>query len=173
MHHQGTPRKKGASGQVEGFGPSPVDRGKLGTKRHLLTSGEGLPLSIVVSGANINDLTMLEELLDGRVVPIPETAVAEGLHLCLDKGYDYKLCREAAEERNYTVHIPRKLTQELPEGTERHPARRWVVEVCHSWMNRFRRLLVRWEKTRRNYLGFVQLAICLIIYRKLRRRLSG
>lgn len=129
----------------------------------------------MVSGANINDLTMLAELLDGRVVPIPETATAAGLHLCLDKAYDYKPGREAAKERNFTLHIPRELTQELPEGTERHPARRWVVEVCHSWMNRFRRLLVRWEKTLRNYIGFAQLAICLIIYRKLRRRaqLSG
>lgn len=140
-----------------------------------MTSGEGLPLSIVISGANINDLTMLSEMLDGRVVPIPETAVAEGLHLCLDKAYDYKPGRDAAQERLYTLHIPRQLTEELPEGTVRHPARRWVVEVCHSWMNRFRRLLVRWEKTLRNYLGFAQLAICLIIYRKLRRRirLSG
>ena len=129
----------------------------------------------MVSGANTNDLTMLAELLDGRVVPIPETATAAGLHLCLDTAYDYKPGREAAQERNFTLHIPRELTQELPEGTERHPARRWVVEVCHSWMNRFRRLLVRWEKTLRNYIGFAQLAICLIIYRKLRRRarLSG
>ena len=57
----------------------------------------------------------------------------------------------------------------------RHPARRWVVEVCHSWFNRFRRLLVRWEKKASNYLGFVQLAACLIISRKLRhhRLLSG
>jgi putative transposase len=129
----------------------------------------------VISGANINDLTMLPEMLDGRVVPIPETAVAKGLHLCLDKAYDYKPGRDAAQERLYTLHIPRELTQEMPEGTVRHPARRWVVKVCHSWMNRFRRLLVRWEKTLRNDLGFAQLAICLIIYRKLRRRirLSG
>jgi putative transposase len=129
----------------------------------------------VISGANINDLTMLSEMLDGRVVPIPEEAVTAGLHLCLDKAYDYKPGHKAAEERLYTLHIPRELTEELPEGTVRHPARRWVVEVCHSWMNRFRRLLVRWEKTLRNYLGFAQLVICLIIYRKLRRRsrLSG
>jgi putative transposase len=130
----------------------------------------------VVSGANVNDLTMLAELLDARVLPIPEAAVAEGLHLCLDKGYDYRCCRDAAQERLFTVHIPRKLgTEEIAEGAERHPARRWVVEVCHSWLNRFRRLLVRWEKTLRNHLGFLQLAICLIIYRKLRKRarLSG
>ena len=57
----------------------------------------------------------------------------------------------------------------------RHPARRWVVEVCHSWYDRFRRLLPRWEKKASNDLGFVQLAACLIVYRKLRhhRLLSG
>jgi hypothetical protein len=52
---------------------------------------------------------------------------------------------------------------------ERHPARRWVVEVCHSWFNRFRRVLIRWEKRASLYLGFVQLAASLIIYRKLRK----
>jgi hypothetical protein len=50
-----------------------------------------------------------------------------------------------------------------------------VVDVSHAWLNRFRRLLIRWDKQAANYLGFVQLAICLVIYRKLRhaRSLSG
>ncbi len=55
-----------------------------------------------------------------------------------------------------------------PGHAGRHPARRWVVEAAHSWFNRFRRLLVRWEKKAANSLGFVQLAAILIIYRKLR-----
>jgi len=130
----------------------------------------------VVTAANVNDLEMLADLLDARVVAVPEEAVTEGLHLCLDGAYNYKRCLDAAQERHYTVHISSKLgTDEIPEGVERHPARRYIVEVCHSWLNRFRRLLVRWEKTLRNHLGFLQLAICLIIYRKLRKRarLSG
>jgi transposase len=51
----------------------------------------------------------------------------------------------------------------------------WVVEVAHSWFNRFRRLLIRWEKQAANYLALIQLAATLIIYRKVRhaRSLSG
>ena len=79
---------------------------------------------------------------------------------------------EAAASRGYTPHIPPKASaaQPLPPPghSDRHPPWRWVVEVCHSWFNRFRRLLVRWEKKAANYLGFVQLAATLIIYRKLR-----
>lgn len=60
---------------------------------------------------------------------------------------------------------------------DRHPPRRWiwVVEVAHSWINRFRSVLIRWEKQAANYLGFVQLAACFIVYRKLRhvQSLSG
>ena len=62
-----------------------------------------------------------------------------------------------------------------PGDPKRHPPRRWVVEVAHSWFNRFRRVLIRWEKQSKHYLGFVQLAAILIIYRKVRhaRLLSG
>ena len=100
-------------------------------------------------------------------------------HLVLDRGYDYDACRDAAVARGYVPHIPPKATADRPlpppGDPERHPPRRWVVEVGHSWFNRFRRLLVRWEKQAATYLGFVQLAAILIIYRKVRhaRSLSG
>jgi len=118
----------------------------------------------------------LGELLDGRVVEQPEDAEA---NLCLDRGYDYERRREQARERGYAPRIPPKASEERPlpppGHPDRHPPRRWVVEVCHSWFNRFRRLLIRWEKKVGNYLGFAQLAACLILYRKVRhqRSLSG
>jgi putative transposase len=93
-------------------------------------------------------------------------------HLCLDLGYDYDACREAATARGYLVHLPppRNAPRPVPPPGDpaRHPARRWVVEAAHSWFNRFRRLLTRWEKKAANYLGFIQLAAVLILYRKLR-----
>jgi putative transposase len=135
-----------------------------------------LPLAIVLTGANRHDMKMLESLLDGHVLARPEEPPEEGFHLCLDRGYAYKTCREAAEERGYTAHIPPKVSEAAPlpppGDPERHPARRWVVEVCHSWFNRFRRVLIRWEKRASLYLGFVQLAATLIVYRKLRRLLT-
>ena len=85
----------------------------------------------------------------------------------------------SATSRGYTPHIPPKASAEQPlpppGDPDRHPPRRWVVEVGHSWFNRFRRLLTRWEHQGDHYLGFVQLAAVLIIYRKVRhaRALSG
>jgi putative transposase len=136
-------------------------------------------LAIVLTGANRHDMKMLEALLDGCVIERPEEPPEEGYHLCLDRGYAYTECREIAEAHGYTVHIPPPVSDATPlpppGDPQRHPARRWVVEVCHSWFNRFRRVLIRWEKRAAHYLGFVQLAASLIIYRKLRRlrTLSG
>lgn len=130
----------------------------------------------MLSGANRTDMKRLADLLDAVVYAVPPVGER---HLCLDRGYDYAVCRETAVAHGYTPHIPPKRTAEVPlpppGHPDRHPPRRWVVEVAHSWFNRFRRLLIRWEKRAQNYLGFVQLAACLIIYRKLRhaRTLSG
>jgi putative transposase len=179
MHRQGPAGKKGADGEAEATGRNPTDRGKSGTKRHLLTDGRGLPLAIVLTGAHRHDMKRLDALLDGCVIARPEEPPKEGFHLCLDRGYAYQECRQTAETRGYTVHIPPPVSEATPlpppGDPGRHPARRWVVEVCHSWFNRFRRVLIRWEKRAKLYLGFVQLAASLIIYRKLRRlrALSG
>ena len=177
MPGQGPARQKGGAGEAQATGRNPTDRGKCGTKRHLLTDGAGIPLAVVISGANRHDMKKLADLLDAHLYPAPP---ADGdRHLCLDRGYDYDACREAATSRGYTPHIPPKASEAQPPpppgDPARHPPRRWVVEVGHSWFNRFRRLLIRWEKKAENYLAFVQLAALLIIYRKLRhaRTLSG
>ncbi len=133
-------------------------------------------MAVVVTGANRHDMTQLAALLDATVV---EPAPVGSPQLVLDRGYDYQRCRDEAVARGYTPHVPPKATEERPlpppGSPDRHPPRRWVVEVGHSWFNRFRRLLTRTEKRARHYLGFVQLAACLIIYRKVRhaRSLSG
>jgi transposase len=131
---------------------------------------------VVLSGANRHDMKKLADLLDATVVePVPTQLP----HLVLDRGYDYQTCRDEAAARGYTAHIPPKASQAVPlpppGHPDRHPPRRWVVEVAHAWFNRFRRLLTRWDKRAATYLGFVQLAAVLIIYRKLRhaRLLSG
>ncbi len=112
-------------------------------------------------------------LLDARLIAPPPPPPGAERHLCLDRGYDYDACRAAASARGYTPHIPPKATEARPlpppGHPDRHPARRWLVEVAHSWCNRFRRLLVRWEKQAANYLAFVHLAAILTIYRTLRR----
>jgi len=133
-------------------------------------------VALVLSGANRHDMKKLGEVLDAIVVA-PD--LSSDPQLALDRGYDYPSCREEATARGYTAHIPPKASAAVPlpppGHPDRHPPRRWVVEVTHAWFNRFRRLLIRWEKQAAHYLGFLQLAAVLIIYRKIRhaKLLSG
>jgi len=141
-----------------------------------LTEGKGVPVACIVSGANRTDMKKLDALLGALMIEVPavpeDAPDAERPQLCLDRGYDYDACRDTARAHGYVSHIPPKASaaQPLPPPGDptRHPPRRWVVEVAHAWFNRFRRLLIRWEKKADNYLALVQLAAVLIIYRKLR-----
>ena len=141
-----------------------------------MTEAKGIPVALLLSGANRHDMKKLADLLDAIVI---EPAPLEPPHLAVDRGYDYPSCRAAATARGYTAHIPAKASEATPlpppGHPDRHPPRRWVVEVAHSWFNRFRRVLTRTEKQASHYLGFVHLAAVLIIYRKVRhaRLLSG
>ncbi|MBA2521555.1 MAG: transposase [Chloroflexia bacterium] len=130
----------------------------------------------MVTGANRTDMKKLAELLDAIVI---EPAAAAAPHLVLDRGYDYPSCHDEAAARGYLAHIPPTASAATPlpppGHPDRHPPRRRVVEVAHSWFNRFRRLLTRWDKQASHYLDFVHLAAALIIYRKVRHAqlLSG
>jgi putative transposase len=177
MPHQGAARQKGGPGEALATGANPTDRGKTGTKRHLLTEGKGVPISLVISGANRTDMKKLEDLLDASLVPYPDDDPDQpAWHLTLDRGYDYEACHQTARDHHFLPHIPRRGTADHPVpppgDPTRHPPRRWVVEVAHAWFNRFRRLLIRWEKKADNYLALIQLAATLIIYRKLRQARS-
>jgi putative transposase len=150
----------------EATGPSPVDRCKSGTKRSVLTDAGGAPLAVVVTGANTNDKTVALSTLDAVQAPRPEKVVYRLHHLCLDKGYDYEDVIAGVEERDYILHLKRRgVVESAPSPERRHPARRWVVERTHAWDNKYRRLLVRWEKKVRHYEAMIHLACVLILYR--------
>ena len=145
-------------------GPNPTDRGKKGTKRSLLTEGNGVPIAVVVAGANRHDMKLLADTIDAVVVERPEPTEDNPQHLCADKGYDYPECRLQARERNYNPHI-RSRGEERREKTNNpsYRPRRWVIEVCHSWLNHFRKILVRFEKRVSNHLGLLQFAFAHIV----------
>ena len=82
--------------------------------------------------------------------------------LCLDKGYDYASTREIAARLRLTLHL-RTRGEEAKAKRCGAKARRWVVERAHSWLNRFRRLLVRWEKKSSNYQAMLHLACATIV----------
>lgn len=150
-------------------GKNPTDRGKSGTKRSLLVEGKGVPLAIVVDAAQRHDLKLLAKTLDAKVI---DRAVAEAAtedqNLCLDKAYAGAPAQQIATAHGYTVHVPDKVNAKEKRKRKggRRKARRWVVEVTHSWLNRFRRLLVRWEKKAANYLSMLYFACAIICWRK-------
>jgi putative transposase len=148
-------------------GANPTDRGKSGVKRSLLTDGAGIPLAIVIDGANRHDVKLLCATLDGIVVARPGPTEEQSHHLCLDAGYAGVPVRKEVEARHYVPHIRSRGTEKLEKVLlPGHRARRWVVERTHSWINRSRRLLVRWEKKGENYLAFLHLACAQLIFAK-------
>lgn len=87
-------------------------------------------------------------------------------YLCLDKGYDYREVETAAAAMAYTLHLRRRGEEAAAKRTiPGYRARRWVVERTHSWLNRFRRILIRWEKNLENYLAMLHLACASITFR--------
>jgi transposase len=140
-------------------GKHPTDRGKIGTQRRVLTDGGGVPLGVAVEGANRNDFKMARETLESIPVARPAPTPEQPQGMCLEKGYAVDEVRELLAELRFTAHI-RARGEEAQAITREagYKARRWVVERTHRWMNRFRRLLVRWDKQVRNYLAFLPLA---------------
>ncbi len=132
----------------------------------MLTEGKGVPIGLTVDGANRNDFKLMKETIQSIPVDRPKPSRKNPQGLCLDKGYDYDEVRGLALEFKYTAHIRTRgeESQALKKDLQ-FKARRWVVERTHSWMNRFRRILIRWEKKVENYLGMLHFVCALITYR--------
>ena len=128
----------------------------------MATEAAGVPVGVTVAGANRNDHLLLAETLAPLVVRRPRPTPARPQGLCLDKGYDYASTRAVARRLRLTLHL-RTRGEEVRAKRRGHKARRWVVERGHSWLNRFRRLLVRWEKKALNYAAMLHLACATIV----------
>jgi len=145
-------------------GPNPTDRAKRGVKRHLVTDGRGVPLSAIITAANIHDKWKVGSVLDAIVLRAPR-GPRRPENLCLDKGYDYESSELSVRVRGVRPHIRRRGEPPLVGRVHGKP-RRWVVERTGSWLNRFRGLLIRWERIAANYLGLLHLACGLIAYQQ-------
>ncbi|MEE1797558.1 IS5 family transposase [Streptomyces sp. JV176] len=148
-------------------GPNPVDRGKFGSKIHLITDQTGLPLSVGISGANLHDSQALEPLVRG-IPPIrsrrgPRRRRPAKLHA--DKAYDNRHLRQWLRSRHITPRIARKGI----EPSERLGRHRWTIERTMSWLAGCRRLHRRYERKADHFLAFVGIAATLICYRRLAR----
>ncbi|GGO58672.1 hypothetical protein GCM10012287_57310 [Streptomyces daqingensis] len=146
-------------------GPNPVDRGKKGSKIHLITDRTGLPLSVGISGANTHDSQALIPL----VKSIPPIRSRRGRRrrrpdkLHGDKGYDYDHLRRWLRGRGITHRIARKGV----ETSQRLGRHRWVIERTMAWLAGCRRLHRRYERKAEHFLAFTSIACTLICYRRL------
>lgn len=111
-------------------------------------------------------MRLVEPTLKSIPVERPRPTRKDPQGLCLDKGYDYDEVRDLVREFGYTAHI--RARGEEAQAIKRQAgfkARRWVVERTHSWMNRFRRILIRWEKIPENYLALLHFVCAFITLR--------
>jgi putative transposase len=126
----------------------------------------GVPVGLAVDGANRHDMKLGRETIESLAAERPEPTAEAPQGLCLDKGYDFNEVRELAKEFSFTTHI-RSRGEEAKELKRKagSKARRWVVERTHSWLNRFRRILIRWEKLGERYIAMLHLALGVITWR--------
>ncbi len=125
-----------------------------------------MPIGLAVDSANRNDFKLVRATIESIPVPRPEPTRRTPQGLCLDKGYDYDEVRDLAVAFGYTAPIMARGDEaQAIKRRAGYRARRWVVERTHSWMNRFRRILTRWEKKLENYLGLLHLVCAWITYR--------
>jgi transposase len=142
-----------------------VDRGRNGSKHHLLVDAGGLPLAWTLTGGNRNDITQLIELVDG----VPSVAGRVGRprkrpdRVTADRGYDFDKYRRLLRKRRITPEIARRETAH-GSGLGRT---RWVVERTFAWLHHFKRLLIRYDRRAEIHEAFLALGCCLVCYRRL------
>jgi transposase len=140
-------------------GANPVDRGKPGSKYHLLIDATGIPLAVGLSAANTHDSQLLEQLVDGVPAVIgprgrPGRPRKRPVKLHADKGYDYSSCRRALRRRGISPRIARRGV----ESSQRLGRHRWKVERSLAWLLANRRLTIRYERRADIPTAFLHLA---------------
>ncbi|WP_111557141.1 IS5 family transposase [Kitasatospora sp. SolWspMP-SS2h] len=147
-------------------GPPPVDRGRPGSKHHLIVDRHGTPLAVTLTGGNRHDVTQLLPLLDA----IPPIRGLRGRprrrprRLFADRGYDHDEYRRFLRRRGITPKIARR---GVAHGSGLGKTR-WVVERTFARLHRFKRLRTRYEMRADLHLGLFQLACSIICLGKLR-----
>src|SRR5574340_370412 len=150
-------------GRGEKTGPNPTDRRRAGSKHHLLTDAQGVPLSLILTGANCHDVTQLMPLVEA----IPPIAGLRGAPkrkpdvVQADRAYDSNPLRALLAEQGIGSQIARRRT---PHGSGLGKTR-WVVERTIAWLHQFRRLRIRFERLAQMHEAFLKLGCCLICWR--------
>lgn len=151
----------------EALGRNPTDRGRSGCKGHVHVDANGIPVGVIVEGANVHDSRLVSSTLAADAVERPKPTEKSPQHICLDKGYDYKRVDLELAEHSLRNHTRRIGEEKLEDGEKKHPARRWVVERSNAWLKGFRAVRTRYFCQAQNYLAIIHLACAIIIFRKL------
>ncbi len=145
-----------------------MDRRKSGTAIHVASDAYGLPLGAVVSAANVNDSVKTQEVLESLVVrppaagvPVAQPDVRDLPHARADGAYGNGPSQERAAAAGFGLEAPKR-GKARPPGVGRI---RCAVERCHAFFAQFGRIARRLDRLSRRYLGWVQLAACVIFLR--------
>jgi transposase len=148
-------------------GANPVDRGKPGSKLHLVCDGCGLPLTAVVTAANVNDTTLFQAVLDD----VPPVLTPSGRRRCRpgklygDKAYDSATNRAWLRQRGIRPRIARRGVE-----SSTRLGHRWRAERALSWLSCWRRLQVRWDQDSGRWFAFVLVACAVVGFNRLSAR---
>jgi transposase len=146
-------------------GANPVDRGKPGSKLHLVCDGGGLPLTAAVTAANTADTTVFAAVLDD----VPPIRTPSGRRrrrpakVDADKGYDSRANRAWLRRRGIIPRIARRGI----ESSVRLGRHRWKIERSLSWLSCWRRLQVRWDRDSGRWFAFVLVACAVVCFNRL------
>ncbi|GLW73736.1 hypothetical protein Kpho02_60340 [Kitasatospora phosalacinea] len=143
-----------------------MDRGRPGSKHHLIVDRNGTPLAVTLTGGNRHDVTQLLPLLDAipRIRGLRGRPRHRPRRLFADRGYDYDKYRRILRHRGITPRIARR---GVAHGSGLGKTR-WVVERTFAWLHQFKRLRIRYERHADLHLGLLQLACSIICLRRLR-----
>ena len=160
-----TARRCGPWAAGKKTGPNPTDRGKPGSKHHVLTEANGIPLSAILTGANRHDVTQLLPLAEA----VPPVRGQRGRprrrpqRLYADRAYDSRQHRQELRR----LHIAPSLARRGAEHGSGLGVHRWVVERTLGWLHQFRRLRVRYERRADIHEAFLSLGCSIICFRRL------
>ena len=128
----------------------------------------GIPVGLVTDGANRNDCKLTEATIKSVPIERPEPSAEQPQGVCLDKAYDHEFVRELLTEQLFIPHIRSRGEEALELRTDLgYRARRWVVERIHSWINRYRGLLICWSKKSQNHDALLQFCLALITWQQM------
>lgn len=137
----------------EYVGPSPVDRKKLGTKKHICVDQNGVVLGIALSGANRHDNVFVKDVINSIPIQLNERVICAA-----DSAYDAQNTKKFLKQNSFIPLISknkRRSKINFEKTTSRH---RWIVERTHGHLNNWRGIFIRWNKKAKNYIAAIQIA---------------